>query len=49
MHGGDKRAPTVASQGDELAMLRLYRECSPEDRQLLLRMARRLAAMAVAA
>lgn len=49
MHGGDKRAPTVASQGDELAMLRLYRECSPEDRQLLLRMARRLAAMAAAA
>ena len=43
MHGEDKRAPTKAGTGDELAMLRLYRECSPEDRQLLLRTARRLA------
>jgi hypothetical protein len=31
-------------RGDETALLRLYRECSPEDRQLLLRTARRLAA-----
>jgi hypothetical protein len=30
-------------QGDELALLRLYRECEPEDRQMLLRTARRLA------
>jgi transcriptional regulator with XRE-family HTH domain len=44
MYGDEKRAPTEARQGDELALLRLYRECSPEDRQLLLRTARRLAA-----
>ena len=43
MHGEDKRAPMQATQGDELALLRLYRECAPEDRQLLLRTARRLA------
>lgn len=42
-HGGDKRAPFQAGTGDEAAMLRLYRECSPEDRQLLLRTAHRLA------
>jgi transcriptional regulator with XRE-family HTH domain len=29
--------------GDELALLRLYRACSPEDRAFLLRTARRLA------
>jgi transcriptional regulator with XRE-family HTH domain len=43
MHGTDRRAPVEAVTGDELAMLRLYRECGPEDRQILLRMARRLA------
>ncbi len=43
MYGTDKRAPTEARQGDELALLRLYRECAAEDRQMLLRMARRLA------
>ena len=43
MYGTDKRAPTQAHQGDEIAMLRLYRECDPEDRQILLRTARRLA------
>jgi transcriptional regulator with XRE-family HTH domain len=43
MYGDDKRAPAEARQGDELAMLRLYRECDPEDRQMLLRTARRLA------
>ena len=43
MYGADKRAPTQAHQGDELAMLRLYRECDPEDKQILLRTARRLA------
>ena len=48
MFGADKRAPAAAGQGDELALLRLYRECGPEDRQLLLRMARRLALMASA-
>ena len=48
-HGAEKRLPAVATQGDELALLRLYRECTPDDRQLLLRMARRLAAMAAKA
>nr|WP_294522766.1 helix-turn-helix domain-containing protein [uncultured Rhodopila sp.] len=43
MYGDDKRAPAEARQGDELALLRLYRECDPEDRQFLLRTARRLA------
>ena len=43
MHGRDKFAPGKVSSSDELAMLRLYRECSLEDRQLLLRTARRLA------
>jgi transcriptional regulator with XRE-family HTH domain len=43
MFGEDKRTPTEARLGDELALLRLYRECDPEDRQMLLRTARRLA------
>jgi transcriptional regulator with XRE-family HTH domain len=43
MYGEDKRAPAEARQGDELALLRLYRECEPDDRQMLLRTARRLA------
>ena len=43
MYGSDKRAPAEARQGDELALLRLYRECTPADRQLLVRIARRLA------
>ena len=43
MHGDDKRAVAEVRQGDELALLRLYRECDPEDRQMLLRTARRLA------
>lgn len=43
MYGDDKRAPGEVRQGDELALLRLYRECEPEDRQMLLRTARRLA------
>ena len=43
VYGEDKRAPAEARQGDELALLRLYRECDPEDRQMLLRTARRLA------
>jgi transcriptional regulator with XRE-family HTH domain len=42
MYGRDKHASGQAYRGDELAILRLYRECSPEDRQLLLRTARRL-------
>jgi transcriptional regulator with XRE-family HTH domain len=45
MYGDDKRAPAEARMGDELALLRLYRECSAEDRQLLLRTARRLVAV----
>jgi transcriptional regulator with XRE-family HTH domain len=43
VYGDDKRAPGAITQGDELALLRLYRECDPEDRQMLLRTARRLA------
>jgi transcriptional regulator with XRE-family HTH domain len=43
MYGDDKRAVGELRQGDELALLRLYRECDPEDRQMLLRTARRLA------
>lgn len=43
MHGDDRRATAEVGQGDERALLRLYRECAPEDRQLLLRTARRLA------
>ena len=43
MVGDDKRAAADVRQGDELALLRLYRECEPEDRQMLLRTARRLA------
>jgi transcriptional regulator with XRE-family HTH domain len=43
MYGRDKHAPGQAARGDELALLRLYRECPAEDRQLLLRTARRLA------
>lgn len=42
MYGDDKRGPAEARLGDELALLRLYRACSIEDRQLLLRTARRL-------
>jgi len=43
MHGRDKLAPLTATSADELALLRLYRECTGEDRQILLRMAKRLA------
>ena len=43
MYGDDKRAAAEVRQGDELALLRLYRECDPDDRQMLLRTARRLA------
>jgi transcriptional regulator with XRE-family HTH domain len=43
LHGDAKHAVMGTGQGDELALLRLYRECAPEDRQLLLRTARRLA------
>jgi transcriptional regulator with XRE-family HTH domain len=32
-----------SATGDELAMLRLYRACAPEDRTFLLRTARKLA------
>jgi transcriptional regulator with XRE-family HTH domain len=42
--GEDPRAEAGAARGDELAILRLYRDCAPEDKQLLLRMARRLIA-----
>jgi transcriptional regulator with XRE-family HTH domain len=42
MYGGDTRAALQPQQGDEIALLRLYRACEPEDRQILLRTARRL-------
>jgi transcriptional regulator with XRE-family HTH domain len=35
--------PTSATTGDELAMLRLYQACDPEDRAFLLRTAHKLA------
>jgi transcriptional regulator with XRE-family HTH domain len=43
MGDGGALEPTGAIRGDELAMLRLYRQCAPADQQLLLRTARRLA------
>ncbi len=43
LSGDDVRAAFGAASGDEAAMLRLYRACAPEDRQILLRTARRLA------
>lgn len=43
MHGPALREPAIAATGDELALLRLYRECLPEDRLILLQTARRLA------
>ena len=42
IHGDDKQAAAAAATGDELAMMRLYRECEPEDRQFLLRTAMKL-------
>jgi len=42
-HGRTRRAPSHSGSGDELAVLRIYRELPPDDRQLLLRTARRLA------
>ncbi len=47
LHGKDKFASgQSATSGDEWALLRLYRECGPADRQMLLRMARRFATSA---
>ena len=43
LHGAASRSVAEASGGDELALLRLYRECDPEDRAFLLRTARKLA------
>ena len=43
MYGTEKRAAAEAVTADEVAMLRLYRECGLEDRQILLRTAKRLA------
>ena len=43
LYGEDRRATSLAAGADELALLRLYRQCAPEDRQILLRTARRLA------
>lgn len=43
MYGNDKTASPEVRQGDELALVRLYRRCSPDDRQIVLRLMRRLA------
>ncbi len=43
LHGPATRAAASAESGDELALMRLYRECDPEDRAFLLRTARKLA------
>ena len=43
LHGAEGRAPAMAATADELAMLRLFRECTPDDRGFLLRTARRMA------
>jgi transcriptional regulator with XRE-family HTH domain len=42
LHGEDKLAAGTPISGDEWALLRLYRECNAEDRQIVLRLARRL-------
>lgn len=42
MQGAGPVSVPEASTADEMAMLRLYRDCAPEDRQILLRTARRL-------
>jgi transcriptional regulator with XRE-family HTH domain len=43
MSGDDRRAPVQAIDAEETAMLRLFRACAADDRQILLRTARRLA------
>ncbi len=43
MHGSGHSGLPEATSADEAAMLRLYRDCGPEDRQILLRTAVRLA------
>ncbi len=47
LHGAASRAPSGAESGDELALLRLYRECDSDDRAFLLRTARKLAKAAL--
>jgi transcriptional regulator with XRE-family HTH domain len=42
MHGTDQRRPAEARNLDELAIIRLYRACLPEDREAVLRLAKRL-------
>jgi transcriptional regulator with XRE-family HTH domain len=43
MHGPDKRLTAHAVNAEETAMLRMFRACGADDRQILLRTARRLA------
>jgi transcriptional regulator with XRE-family HTH domain len=43
LYGTQLREPLQAASADELALLRLYRACLPEDRQSLLQAAHRLA------
>lgn len=42
MYGGERHVAGEVRRGDELALLRLYRECTDEDRQMVLRLMRRL-------
>jgi transcriptional regulator with XRE-family HTH domain len=42
MNGDNKRAPVQAINAEETAMLRLFRACTANDRQILLQTARRL-------
>jgi transcriptional regulator with XRE-family HTH domain len=46
---GEATSNVVTADGSELALLRLYRDCNPTDRQLLLRTAVRLARGAIPA
>ncbi len=43
LEGQPEAAETAPGTADELALLRLYRDCDPEDRAFLLRTARKLA------
>jgi transcriptional regulator with XRE-family HTH domain len=43
LYGTQLREPLQAASADELALLRLYRACLPNDRQTLLQTAHRLA------
>lgn len=46
LHARKERPSLATGTGDELALIRLYRECTVDDRAFLLRTARRLAKLA---